>query len=114
MQCGGAALYTPQGKKEVTDNIAYYRKNAEMLLSGLRETGLKVYGGTNSPYIWVKTPDGMSSWEFFDRLLDSCHIVGTPGCGFGPSGEGYLRLTAFNTHENTIEAVARIRSLIKL
>ena len=114
VQCGGAALYTPQGKTQVAGNIAYYRENAEMLLSGLREAGLTVYGGTNSPYIWVKTPDGMSSWQFFDFLLDTCHIVGTPGCGFGPSGEGYLRLTAFNTHENTAEAVSRIRSFLKI
>ncbi len=114
VQRAGAVLYTEQGRKEVAANIAYYRKNAEMLLSGLRDAGLTVYGGNNSPYIWVKTPDGMSSWEFFDRLLDSCHIVGTPGCGFGPSGEGYLRLTAFNTHENTVEAVSRIRSLLKI
>ena len=114
VQCGGAALYTPQGKTQVAGNIAYYRENAEMLLSGLREAGLTVYGGTNSPYIWVKTPDGMSSWQFFDFLLDTCHIVGTPGCGFGPSGEGYLRLTAFNTHENTAEAVSSIRSFLKI
>ena len=83
-------------------------ENARMIFEGLKDAGYTVYGGVNAPYIWLKTPDGMSSWDFFDHLLDSKHIVGTPGSGFGPHGEGFFRLTAFGTHENTREAIKRI------
>lgn len=99
-QRAAAAIYTPEGRQQIAATVAYYMENAAMLLSGLREAGLQAYGGIDAPYVWVATPDGISSWEFFDELLHR-GVVGTPGCGFGPSGEGYLRLTAFNTHENT-------------
>ena len=86
-------------------------RNASLLRQGLTEAGLEVYGGVNAPYIWIKTPGGMSSWEFFDKLLEECNIVGTPGVGFGPSGEGYFRLTAFGRYEDTLEAVDRLKKL---
>ena len=110
-QRAGEAVYSAEGQKEVRDLVGYYMENAAMILEGLREQGYTVSGGVNAPYIWLKTPDGMSSWEFFDRLLCKADIVGTPGSGFGPSGEGYFRLTAFGTHENTKEAVRRFSSL---
>lgn len=109
IQRAAEACYSPEGKKQVKDTIEYYLNNARIIREGLTEQGLKVYGGINSPYIWVKTPNGMSSWEFFDYLLNELNIVGTPGVGFGPSGEGYLRLTAFATLENTKEAVLRLK-----
>lgn len=109
IQRAAEACYSPEGKKQVKDTIEYYLNNAKIIREGLTEQGLKVYGGINSPYIWVKTPNGMSSWEFFDYLLNELNIVGTPGVGFGPSGEGYLRLTAFGTLENTKEAVKRLK-----
>ncbi len=111
VQRGAAALYTPEGKAQVKETIEYYLRNARALRDGLERAGLIAVGGVNSPYIWIKTPDGMKSWQFFDLLLDKCHVVGTPGSGFGPSGEGYFRLTAFNTHEATLEAVERISRL---
>ena len=111
VQRAGEAVYSEEGKKQLKEQIAYYRKNAEYIFNGLREAGYTVSGGVNSPYIWMKTPDGMTSWEFFDRLLEEANVVGTPGSGFGPSGEGYFRLTAFGSHENTVEAVDRIRAL---
>lgn len=107
-QCGAAAIYTPEGKKQVKEAVEYYLENARILREGLEDAGFEVFGGVNAPYVWVKTPDGMSSWEFFDYLLEKCNVAGTPGSGFGPSGEGYFRLTAFSTHENTREAVRRI------
>lgn len=110
-QRAAEAVYSPQGRKEINDVIAYYLDNAKMLREGLKESGLEVFGGENAPYIWVKTPDGFSSWEFFDLLLDKCHVACTPGVGFGRSGEGYVRLTAFNTHQATSAAVARLSSL---
>ena len=91
--------------------IDYYMENARILKQGLEDCGLQVYGGENSPYIWLKTPDGVSSWDFFDKLLSECQVAGTPGSGFGPSGEGYFRLTAFGRRESTIEAVARFKHL---
>ncbi len=111
IQRAAEALYTPEGKAQVGSTIAYYMENARMLRQGLSEAGLLTFGGVDSPYIWVKTPDGIGSWEFFNMLLTRCNVVGTPGCGFGPSGEGYLRLTAFSTHEATAEAIRRLSLL---
>ena len=111
IQRAAEALYTPQGRREVRETIDYYMTNAAMLRKGLAEAGLTAYGGQDSPYIWVRTPAGISSWEFFDMLLSRCNVVGTPGCGFGPSGEGYLRLTAFASHEATAEAIEQLRKL---
>lgn len=108
VQRGAEALYTPEGEKQVAETIDYYMTNATLLRESLTAAGYDVYGGIDAPYIWIKTPDGMSSWEFFDFLLSHYHIVGTPGAGFGPAGEGYLRLTAFNTRELTQEAVNRL------
>ena len=109
-QCGAAAIYTPEGKAQVIDTINYYKENASMMRSGLETAGFTVYGGIDAPYIWLKTPCGMGSWEFFDRLLHEVNVVGTPGVGFGPSGEGYFRLTAFGQHDATAEAMERIRN----
>lgn len=111
IQAAGAAIYTQEGKKETKDMIAYYMHNAKVIREGLTDAGYLVSGGVNAPYIWLKTPNKMTSWEFFDMLLNEVNIVGTPGSGFGPSGEGYFRLTAFGTHENTIEAMERIKKL---
>lgn len=111
IQRAAEACYSPEGKKQVKETIEYYLNNAKIIREGLTAQGLKVYGGVNSPYIWVRTPNGMSSWEFFDYLLNELNIVGTPGVGFGPSGEGYLRLTAFGTLENTKEAVNRFKKI---
>jgi len=111
IQRAASALYTPEGRSQVRETIDYYMTNARMLREGLASIGLKAYGGIDSPYIWVRAPHGLTSWEFFNALLDRCNIVGTPGCGFGPSGEGYLRLTAFSTHEATAEAIRRLSLL---
>lgn len=111
-QRGAEAIYSPEGKKQVKENIAYYQKNAKVIFDGLKEAGLTVSGGVNSPYIWCKTPDNMGSWEFFDKLLQQANVVTTPGAGFGPSGEGYIRLTAFGGAEATEEAVARIKAIL--
>lgn len=111
VQRAAEAVYSEEGKKQVKEQIAYYMENARMILEGLKEAGFTVYGGVNSPYIWLKTPDHMTSWQFFDRLLDEVQIVGTPGSGFGINGEGYFRLTAFGTHENTRKALERIKRL---
>ncbi len=109
VQRGAAAIYTPEGQAQVRSTIDVYRENARVIRQGLEAAGLTVFGGVDSPYVWLKAPEGMDSWTLFDRLLDECHIVGTPGSGFGPSGEGYFRLTAFNTLEKTEQAVDRIR-----
>ena len=108
-QRGAAAIYTPEGHAQVVETINYYKENARMMRGGLEAAGFTVYGGVDAPYIWLKTPDGIGSWEFFDRLLNEVNVVGTPGVGFGPSGEGYFRLTAFGGHEVTAEAMERIR-----
>lgn len=108
-QCAAAACYTAEGKQQIRDIIAYYQKNAKTIYEGLRDCGFTVYGAVNSPYVWLKTPDNMKSWDFFDLLLEKIQVVGTPGEGFGPSGEGYFRLTAFGSAENTEKAVARIK-----
>jgi len=111
VQRAGEAIYSPEGKAQVKEMIASYMKNAKYIYDGLKEAGYTVYGGKNSPYIWLKTPDNMTSWEFFDYLLEKANVVGTPGSGFGPSGEHYFRLTAFGSYENTVEAINRIKSL---
>ncbi|HMK54651.1 MAG TPA: LL-diaminopimelate aminotransferase [Methanobacteriaceae archaeon] len=111
IQKAAAAVYTAQGQKEIQANINYYMENARIIRESLEEIGLEIYGGVNSPYIWIKTPKDMTSWEFFDLLLNEANVVGTPGVGFGPSGEGYFRITAFNTLESTKEAMERISKL---
>ncbi len=110
-QRGAAAIYSNAGQEQIKATVGYYLENARMLREGISSIGLDVYGGVNAPYIWVKAPGGMSSWDFFNMLLTRCQVAGTPGCGFGPSGEGYIRLTAFNTAENTAAAVERLREL---
>lgn len=109
-QRAAEAVYSDEGKKEVREIIAYYQNNAKIIYNGLKECGFTVYGAVNSPYVWLKTPDNMGSWEFFDLLLNEIQVVGTPGEGFGPSGEGYFRLTAFGSTENTVKAVERIKN----
>ena len=111
VQRAGEAVYSPEGKKQLADQVAYYMKNAAYIRQGLSDVGYTVYGGVNAPYIWLKAPNGMTSWEFFDYLLETANIVGTPGSGFGPSGESYFRLTAFGQYENTVEAIERIRKM---
>lgn len=111
-QRGAQAIYTPEGKKQVRETIDYYLENARVIREGLTQAGLEAFGGENSPYIWLKTPAGTGSWAFFDHLLHKAGVVSTPGVGFGPCGEGYIRLTAFNTHENTQEAIERIKQVI--
>jgi LL-diaminopimelate aminotransferase len=110
VQAGAAAVFSPEGKKQVREAIDYYMENARIIREGLEKAGYTVFGGVNAPYIWLKTPDNMGSWEFFDKLMKEAEIVGTPGAGFGASGEGYFRLTAFGTRENTERAVERIRT----
>lgn len=111
VQRGAAAIYTEEGQKQVKELVSYYMENARIIREGLKSVGIKAYGGVNAPYIWLKTPDNMSSWDFFDKLLHEVNIVGTPGAGFGPCGEGYFRLTAFGSRENTERAVARFAKL---
>ena len=112
VQRGAEAVYSKEGKEQIKENINYYLENAKIIKEGLEKSGYTVYGGKNSPYVWLKVPEGMTSWEFFDELLEKYNIVGTPGSGFGPNGEGYFRLTAFGTRENTIEAMERINNKI--
>lgn len=111
VQRAAEAVYTEEGQKQIKENIQYYMENAKIIKEGLKEAGYKVYGGVNAPYIWLQCPKGVTSWEFFDTLLTKANVVGTPGVGFGPSGEGYFRLTAFGTKENTIEAIKRIKNM---
>lgn len=111
VQRAGEAVYSEEGKAQIKEQIAYYMENAKVIREGLKEAGFTVYGGVNSPYVWLKVPEGMSSWEFFDMLLNEVQVVGTPGVGFGASGEGFFRLTAFGTHENTRKALERIKKL---
>lgn len=111
IQRAGEAVYSDTGKAETKEMVAYYMNNAKVIREGLADAGFTVFGGVNAPYIWLKTPDNMTSWEFFDYLLEKVNVVGTPGSGFGPSGEGYFRLTAFGSLENSLEALERIRSL---
>lgn len=111
IQRAAAAVYTQEGQKQIKEVIASYMENAKIIRESLAAQGFTVFGGVDAPYIWLKVPEGMTSWEFFDLLLDKCHIVGTPGSGFGPSGEGYFRLTAFNTLEKTKQAMERVSKL---
>ena len=111
VQRAAEAVYTEEGRKQIKENIDYYKENAKIIKQGLEEAGYTVYGGVNSPYVWLKLPDGMKSWDFFDKLLTEANVVGTPGVGFGPSGEGYFRLTGFGPKENTQEAIRRIKEM---
>ncbi len=112
-QMGAAAVFTEEGERQISESIDYYRANAKIIADVLDSLGIWYTGGKNSPYIWMKCPNGMDSWSFFDTLLEQANVVGTPGCGFGKNGEGYFRLTAFNTHENTAEAMRRMAELLK-
>jgi LL-diaminopimelate aminotransferase len=109
VQRAAEAVYMEAGRKECKEMISYYMENANIIREGLQNAGFEVYGGKNAPYIWLKTPRNLTSWEFFDRLLQECHVVGTPGSGFGSAGEGYFRLSAFGLRENVLEAMERIR-----
>ncbi len=111
IQRAGEAVYSAEGQAQIKEQVGYYMNNAKTIYTGLKDAGFEVYGGVNAPYIWLKTPDKMTSWDFFDYLLDNAQVVGTPGSGFGPSGEGYFRLTAFGTYENTVRALDRIKAL---
>ncbi len=111
VQRGAAAVYSPEGLQQTNQQIAHYMENARLLRAGLARAGFAVFGGEHAPYIWLRTPDKLSSWDFFDRLLDRAHLVGTPGSGFGPSGEGYFRLSAFNSRANVEEAIERLARL---
>jgi len=108
VQKAAAAVYTDEGWRQTMETVGYYMGNAKIIREGLAAAGFTIYGGVNAPYIWLKTPKGLSSWEFFDTLLKECHVVGTPGSGFGPSGEGFFRLSAFGSRDNVTEAVERI------
>ena len=109
VQRAAEAVFSPEGRKQTGEQVAYYMANAGRLREGLRAAGFTVFGGEHAPYIWIRTPEGVSSWDFFDRLLQDCHVVCTPGAGFGAAGEGYVRLSAFNSGENVDEAISRIR-----
>jgi LL-diaminopimelate aminotransferase len=112
VQKGAAAIYCDQGQKEIMEIIGYYQRNAKVICDGLSDAGLSVFGGVNSPYVWCKTPNGIGSWDFFDKLLKEANVVTTPGAGFGPSGEGYLRMTAFGDADATVDAVERVKKVL--
>lgn len=112
VQCGAAAAYSQEGREQISELVAFYMNNAKLLREGLTAAGLEVFGGINAPYVWLKTPGDTSSWDFFDELLEKSHIVGTPGSGFGAAGEGYFRLSAFNSLENTVTAIQRIQKSV--
>jgi LL-diaminopimelate aminotransferase len=114
VQRGAEAVYSPEGQTQIRDLVSFYMGNAKIIREQLTAAGLQVYGGTNAPYVWVKTPNGLSSWDFFDKLLHTCHVVGTPGSGFGAAGEGYFRISAFNSRENVNEAMKRITEKFKV
>lgn len=111
VQKAGEAVYSEAGKVQLKEQVAYYMNNAKVIYQGLKDAGYNVSGGVNAPYIWLETPKGMTSWQFFDHLLENAGVVGTPGSGFGPSGEGYFRLTAFGSYENTVAAIDRIKKM---
>ena len=113
VQRGAEAVFTSEGQKQCRENIAYYQENARVISATCDELGIKYTGGVNSPYIWLKCPNGMGSWDFFDMLLTKIQVVGTPGAGFGKNGDGWFRLTAFGTHEATKEAMERFKELLK-
>jgi LL-diaminopimelate aminotransferase len=106
-------VYSDVGWRQTKETVNYYMGSAKVIREGLAAAGLSVHGGVNAPYIWLKTPGGISSWDFFDRLLGECNVVGTPGSGFGPSGEGFFRLSAFGNRDNVVEAVERIRQNLR-
>jgi LL-diaminopimelate aminotransferase len=108
VQRGAEAVYSEAGQAQIKELVSFYLENARIIRAQLTAAGIKVYGGVNAPYVWVQTPNGLSSWDFFDKLLHSCHVVGTPGSGFGAAGEGYFRISAFNSRENVEEAMQRI------
>jgi LL-diaminopimelate aminotransferase len=112
VQRGAEAVYSPEGQGQVKALVAFYMENASIIRSALKEAGLEVYGGEQAPYVWIKTPNGLDSWQFFDKLLQGANVVGTPGSGFGAAGEGYFRLSAFNSRANVEEAITRIRKLL--
>ena len=112
VQRGAEAVYSPEGQGQVKALVAFYMANASIIRSALKEAGLEVYGGEQAPYVWIKTPNGLDSWQFFDKLLQGANVVGTPGSGFGAAGEGYFRLSAFNSRANVEEAITRIRKLL--
>ena len=112
VQKGAAAAYTPEGREQMKSLIDFYMENARLLREGLQEVGITVYGGEHAPYVWLQTPNNLSSWDFFDLLLSKGHLVGTPGSGFGAAGEGYFRLSAFNSRENVEAALERFRSVL--
>jgi LL-diaminopimelate aminotransferase len=114
VQRGAEAVYSPQGQAEVQALVNFYLENAQIIREQLTSAGLAVYGGINAPYVWVKTPQGLSSWEFFDQLLETVNVVGTPGSGFGAAGEGYFRISAFNSRANVEEAMQRITGKFKV
>ena len=114
VQRGAEAVYSPEGQAQIKALVSFYMENAKIIREQLIAAGLHVYGGTNAPYVWVKTPNGLSSWDFFDKLLHTCHVVGTPGSGFGAAGEGYFRISAFNSRENVNEAMKRITEKFKV
>ena len=108
IQRAAAAVFSPEGRKQTAEQVAFYMENARRIREGLTAAGFTVFAGEHAPYIWMRTPNGLSSWEFFDQLLGEAHVVGTPGSGFGPSGEGYFRISAFNSRENVDEAIERV------
>ena len=112
VQRAAAAVYTPAGKEQVGELVQFYLDNARLLREGLEAANVTVYGGVHAPYVWLKTPGQQTSWGFFDTLLEKSHLVGTPGSGFGASGEGYFRLSAFNSRENIVQAVERFQELV--
>ena len=114
VQRGAEAVYTPEGQAQIGELIGFYLENATLIREKLLAAGFQVYGGVNAPYVWVKTSEGLSSWDFFDQLLQRCHVVGTPGSGFGAAGEGYFRISAFNSRSNGEEAMQRILTQFKL
>ena len=113
VQCAAAAVFSEEGQRQIKQNIEYYQENAHIISSAMDELGIFYTGGKNSPYIWLECPNGMKSWEFFDMLLEKANVVGTPGSGFGKNGEGFFRLTAFGDRDNTVEAVERIKNMLK-
>ena len=113
VQRGAAAIYTEEGRRQVMENIGYYRENARVIREGLSSAGLTCFGGVDAPYIWLKVPDGVGSWDFFDQVLAQANVATTPGAGFGPSGEGYIRLTAFGEAGATRTAVERVRNMFR-
>ena len=114
VQAGGLAAPSPEGRQQTDEQVSFYLENARIINDGLKELGITTYGGGNAPYVWLKTPNGLSSWDFFDKLLNECFVVGTPGSGFGPAGEGFFRLSAFGHRENVELAVSSIREKLKI